>query len=293
MKGIILAGGYGTRLYPLTFGVCKQLLPVYDKPMVYYPLSVLMLAGIRDILLISTPKDLPRFKHVLSDGSQLGLQIVYKQQDKPRGLADAFIVGRDFVGHDHVCLILGDNIIHGEGLERILRSSSSLETGARIFGYFVRDPERYGVVDFDHHGRVTSLEEKPRDPKSNYAVPGIYFYDNKVLDIAANLKPSSRNELEITDVNRVYLQNGQLTVELFGRGIAWLDAGTHDSLLEASHFIQTLEKRQGLKVGCVEEVAYRMGFIDSEQLKILAQPLSKSGYGEYLLKILHQPYLHD
>jgi glucose-1-phosphate thymidylyltransferase len=293
MKGIILAGGSGTRLYPLTYGVCKQLLPVYDKPMIYYPLSVLMLAGIRDILLISTPQDLPRFEQLLVDGSQLGLSISYIQQNEPRGLADAFILGRDFIGDDSVCLILGDNIIHGEGLQRMLQKAAALKHGAQVFGYFVSDPERYGVVDFDQSGRVTSLAEKPSQPTSNDAVPGIYFYDNQVVEIASKIQPSDRGELEITDVNKNYLQKGQLNVQILGRGIAWLDAGTHESLLEASQFIHTLEKRQGLKVGCLEEIAYRMGYITEEQVRALAGPLAKNGYGQYLLHMLNRPYWRD
>lgn len=292
MKGIVLAGGSGSRLYPLTYGMCKQLMPVYDKPLIYYPLSVLMLAGVREILLISTPQDLPRFKQTLADGSHLGLHISYTQQNEPRGLADAFILGRDFIGHDSVCLILGDNIIHGEGIQRMLQKAAALEQGAQIFGYFVSDPENYGVVDFDELGRVTSLVEKPARPASNYAVPGIYFYDNQVVEIASQIEPSERGELEITDVNKAYLQKNQLG-EILGRGIAWLDAGTHESLLEAAQFIHTLEKRQGLKVGCLEEIAYRLGYISAEQVRTLAGPLAKNGYGQYLLNMLNRPYWRD
>jgi glucose-1-phosphate thymidylyltransferase len=287
-KGIILAGGSGTRLYPITKVVSKQLLPVYDKPMIYYPLSVLMLAGIRDILVISTPEDLPRFEALLGDGSQWGVTFTYAEQPRPEGLAQAFVIGRDFIGQQPVCLILGDNLFYGHGFQQILQRAVGLEDGGLIFGYWVRDPERYGVVEFDASGRVLDIEEKPARPKSSYAVPGLYFYDNNVVDIASQLKPSARGELEITDINREYLKRGKLRVELLGRGFAWLDTGTHDSLLEASTFIETIEKRQGLKVSCVEEVAYRMGYIDAERIRSLAEPMRKSGYGQYLLQLLDE-----
>lgn len=288
MKGIILAGGLGTRLYPLTLGVSKQLLPVYDKPMIYYPLSMLMLARIRDILVISMPEDLPAFRRLLGDGGQWGLKFSYAEQAVPRGLADAFNIGREFVGDDSVCLILGDNIFFGTGLPDILRSAASLESGAVIFAYPVRDPDRYGVVEFDSEFRVLSIEEKPKKPRSNYAIPGIYFYDNSVLEISRTLQPSARGELEITDVNRIYLQRGQLRVEVLGRGVAWLDAGTHESLLQASSFVQAVEERQGLMIACPEEIAYRMGFIDGGQLRFLAEKMANNRYGQYLLDFLDE-----
>lgn len=285
MKGIILAGGAGTRLYPITKVVSKQLLPVYDKPMIYYPLSVLMLAGIREILLISTPDDLPKFRHLFGDGSNLGLSFSYIEQPRPEGLAQAFILGRDFIGTDPVCLILGDNIFQGHSLQKILRKAVKLEKGALVFGYRVRDPERYGVVEFDDTGKVINIEEKPKKPKSNFAVPGLYVYDNTVVDIAANLKPSPRGELEITDVNREYLRNGNIRVELLGRGFAWLDTGTHEALAQASAFVQAIQDRQGVKISCVEEIAYRLGYITAAQLKKLARNMLKNGYGQYLMEI--------
>ena len=288
MKGIILAGGSGTRLYPITRVVSKQLLPVYNKPMIYYPLSVLMLAGLREILIISTPEDLPRFKELLQDGTQWGLYFSYVEQPNPEGLAQAFIIGRDFVGEDSVCMILGDNIFYGHGLPEKLKRSVAKDKGATVFGYWVKDPERYGVVSFDKEDKALDIEEKPDHPTSNYAVTGVYFYDNRVLDIAANLRPSARGELEITDINRTYLEMGELHVEKLGRGIAWLDTGTHESLMQAANFIQVIEERQELMISCVEEIAYGLGYIDGKQLETLARPLLKNGYGEYLMKILER-----
>jgi len=285
MKGIILAGGSGTRLYPVTKSISKQIVPIYDKPMIYYPLSVLMLSDIKDILIISTPEDLPVFKDLLGDGSHIGLNLEYQVQKKPRGLADAFIVGEEFIGDDNVALILGDNVFYGQSFTKILERAASIEEGATIFGYYVKDPTSFGVVEFDDNGKVLSLEEKPDEPKSNYAVPGLYFYDNTVVEKAKNLEPSDRGELEITDLNRKYLEEGNLMVEHFGRGMAWLDTGTHDGLLEASNFVEAIQKRQGLYISCIEEIAYRLGYIDSEKLKELAEPLMKTNYGKYLYDI--------
>ncbi|MBD2437099.1 glucose-1-phosphate thymidylyltransferase RfbA [Nostoc sp. FACHB-110] len=291
MKGIILAGGFGTRLYPITNVVSKQLMPIYDKPMIYYPLSVLMLAGIREILIISTPKDLPLLQQLLKDGSQWGLQFSYIEQPYPEGLAQAFILGKEFIANEPVCLILGDNIFYGNGLIEVLMRASQLKEGGLIFGYQVKDPRAYGVIEFDAGGWVIGIEEKPVLPKSKYVIPGIYFYDDQVVDIAAKLKPSARNELEITDVNMAYLKQGKLRVELLGRGYAWLDAGTHESLHQAASFIQTLEERQGLKIACIEEIAYTQGYIDVSQLQQLIEPLAKSSYGQYLMTILEDDYL--
>lgn len=288
MKGIILAGGSGTRLYPATKSICKQLLPIYDKPMIYYPLSTLMLAGIREVLIISTPQDTPRFEELLGDGTKLGMSLSYAIQDAPNGLAEAFIIGKEFVGDDSVALVLGDNLFYGHDFAGMVKNAASQESGATVFGYYVNDPKAYGVVDFDKEGNALSLEEKPLHPKSNYAVVGLYFYDNDVVDIAANLQPSPRGELEITDVNKVYLERKNLKVELMGRGFAWLDTGTHRSLLEASQYVEVLEARQGLKIACIEEIAYREGFISLNQLSALAEELKKSSYGEYLLKIVEQ-----
>ena len=285
MKGIILAGGSGTRLYPITRGISKQLIPVYDKPMIYYPLSTLMLAGIREILVISTPDYLPLFEGLLGDGSEWGLSLSYKVQEHPNGLAEAFILGEDFIGDDAVCLILGDNIYYGAGLSELVQSAAQKTSGATVFGYHVNDPERFGVVEFDDAMHAVSIEEKPAQPKSNYAVTGLYFYDNQVVDIAKHIQPSPRGELEISDVNSEYLKRGQLDVKLMGRGYAWLDTGTHDSMMEAANFIATVQKRQNLKVACLEEIAYRMGYIDRDQLGKLAQPLKKNDYGQYLLRL--------
>jgi glucose-1-phosphate thymidylyltransferase len=288
MKGIILAGGKGTRLYPLTMGVSKQLLPVYDKPMIYYPLSMLMLAGIREILVISTPEDLPIFRRLLGDGSQWGLRISYAEQAEPRGLAEAFIIGRDFVGDDTVALMLGDNIFYGHGLPELLRAAARLISGSVIFAYQVRDPERYGVVQFDDDGHAISIEEKPAQPRSNYAVPGIYFYDNSVLDYAANLRPSARGELEITDLNNIYLEKNQMQVQVMGRGVAWLDAGTHETLLQASNFVQAVQERQGMMISCLEEIALRMGFVDAECVREQIAHLGKNEYSAYLIRLLKE-----
>jgi glucose-1-phosphate thymidylyltransferase len=288
MKGIILAGGSGSRLFPLTLGVSKQMLPVYDKPMIYYPLSVLMTAGIREILIISTPDDLPIFRKILGDGSHLGLSFSYAEQPRPEGLAQAFVIGKSFIGQDPVCLMLGDNIFYGPGLSKILQRAVQLTRGGLIFGYLVRDPERYGVVEFDSDGKVTGIEEKPQNPKSQYVVPGLYFYDNDVINIASKLKPSARGELEITDVNMAYLQNGDLRVELLGRGFAWLDTGTHEALQQAASYVQAIQERQGLKVSCIEEIAFRLGYIDRGQLKKLASKYLKNDYGQYLMEIARE-----
>ena len=288
MKGIILAGGSGTRLYPVTLATSKQLLPVYDKPMIYYPLSTLMMAGIRDILIISTPQDLPRFKDLFSDGSHFGVNMQYAVQEEPKGLAQAFTIGKDFIGDDKVCLILGDNIFYGDGLIKMLKDASKLESGAKVFGYYVSDPERYGVVEFDKDKHVISIEEKPKNPKSNYAVVGLYFYDNNVVKYAEELKPSERGELEITDINKKYLENNDLDVEIMGRGYAWLDTGTFDSLLDASRFVETIENRQGLQIACIEEIAYRNGWISKQDVLTVSEKMSKNSYGKYLSQVVNK-----
>lgn len=285
MKGIILAGGSGTRLYPLTKAISKQIMPVYDKPMIYYPLSTLMLAGIREVLIISTPRDLPIFEDLLGDGSQLGMKMSYAVQESPRGLADAFIIGEKFIGDDRVALVLGDNIFYGQSFSKVLKNAAERETGATIFGYYVKDPREYGVVEFDREGKALSIEEKPENPRSNYAVPGLYFYDNDVVEIAKNVKPSARGEIEITSINNEYLRRGTLRVETLGRGFAWLDTGNHDALLDAADFVAAFQKRQGMYISCIEEIAYRRGFIDKEQLIELAQPLLKTAYGQYLIDV--------
>lgn len=285
MKGIILAGGAGTRLFPLTRAMSKQMMPVYDKPMIYYPLSTLMLAGIKDVLIISTPRDLPRFEELFGDGSQLGMSFSYKVQEEPRGLADAFLVGEEYIGNDRVALVLGDNIFYGQSFQKVLKAAALREKGATIFGYYVRDPREYGVVEFDENGLAVSIEEKPEKPKSNYAVPGLYFYDNDVVEIAKNIKPSARGEIEITSVNNEYLSRGTLHVETLGRGFAWLDTGNHDALLDAADFVAAFQKRQGLYISCIEEIAYKQGFISKEQLEKLAEPMLKTAYGQYLMDI--------
>jgi glucose-1-phosphate thymidylyltransferase len=293
MKGIILAGGSGTRLYPITKSISKQIIPVYDKPMIYYPLSVLMLAGIREVLIISTPLDIHLYENLLGNGDDLGIKLVYAIQPSPDGLAQAFIIGEEFIGNDNVCMVLGDNIFYGFDFSRTLREATTLEDGAIVFGYYVNDPERYGVAEFNENGKVLSLEEKPAEPKSNYAVTGLYFYSNDVVQKAKNLKPSKRGELEITDLNRLYLEEERLSMKIMGRGMAWLDTGTHDSLLEASNFIATIENRQGLKVACLEEIAYRYGYINRDQLLLLAEPLKKNHYGEYLIKIANEKQVNS